>query len=345
MKNISRESQFTNSFTILFTFFLNRGACFTFLIVPAMFFSCINIEANADCKPENQVHPLVKSQIKTSNKVEILDAFVFDQSGKLDCYQRFEAPDQSCEIASGSGVKHILLVANSNHKRNEWITVRNLMTMADIYVGLEDERHDSPVMTSLFQITAGEQTNIDLLPIRSEIRINSLRCDFSDEAYHNERLTDIKIYLTNVNANCSILPDEDSQSSRFINIGMLDIGHLNKFAEHDMITQNLDIEIGNNITHIHRSLFCYANRPIEESIGSPVTKLVIEGKIGGNTYYYPIKINPRGGGVARGCRYIFDIVLTRAGITDPDGELNEEDIDIIMEVEEWKEKDGYAVSF
>jgi hypothetical protein len=76
-----------------------------------------------------------------------------------------------------------------------------------------------------------------------------------------------------------------------------------------------------------------------------MTKLVIEGKIGGHTYYYPIKINPQGGGIARGCRYNFDIVLTRTGVTDPDGELNEEDIEINMEVEEWKEKNGYIVSF
>ena len=30
---------------------------------------------------------------------------------------------------------------------------------------------------------------------------------------------------------------------------------------------------------------------------------------------------------------------------NPDGELNEEDIEIIMEVEKWEEKDGYSVMF
>lgn len=345
MKNISRESLFTNSFTNLFTFILNRGTCFTFLIVPAMFFSCINTEEDADYKPEHKASSVVKSQINALNKVETLDAFIFEKDGKLDCYQRINSPGPSCEIASGSGSKQILIVANSKYDRNEWLRVKSLMSMADIYVELEDERRDYPIMTSLFHITAGEQTSIDLLPIRSEVRLNSLRCDFSDEAYSNESLTDVKIYLTNVNANCSILPDEGQNSSRFINISMLDTEHLNKFTEHDMITQSLNIVISNTATSIQRSLFCYANQPSEESIGSPLTKLVIEGKIGGQTYYYPIKINPRGGGIARGCRYNFDIVLTRAGVTDPDGELNEEDIEIIMEVEEWKERDGYDVSF
>lgn len=345
MKNISRESLFINSFTILFTFFLNRGACFTFLIVPALFFSCINIEKDSNHINGNKVTTVIKTKVNASDKIETLDAFIFEESGRLDCYQRIASPGSLCEIASGSGSKQILLVANSKYEKFDWAKVRNFSTMSDIYMELENEKHDSPVMTSLLHITAGEQINIDLLPLRSEVRLNTLKCDFSDEAYCNEQLTEVKIYLTNVNANCSLVPDERSNSARFINIGMLDTGHLYKFSEQNMITQNLDIEIGNITTQIHKSLFCYANHPTEESIGSPMTKLVIEGKIGGDTYYYPIKINPQGGGIARGCRYCFDIILTRAGVTDPDGELNEEDIEIIMEIEKWEEKKEYSVTF
>lgn len=345
MKNISRESPFTNSFTILFTFFLNRGACFTFLFIPALFFSCIKIKSDADDGSKGQVETIVKTKINSLDNIEVLDAFIFEPSGKLDCYQRIISPGSSCEIASSSGSKQIFLVANSKYDRDEWAKIRNLSTLKDIYVELETERHDSPVMTRLLNITAGDQVNISLLPLRSEVRLNSIRCDFSNEAYYNEILTDVKIYLTNVNANCSLVTNEQSSSSRFINTGMLDIGYLSLFEEQDMVMQSIDIDIGNVTTKIQRSLFCYANQPIEESVGSPMTKLVIEGKIGGHTYYYPIKINPQGGGIARGCRYNFDIVLTRTGVTDPDGELNEEDIEINMEVEEWKEKNGYIVSF
>lgn len=345
MKNISRESLFTNSFTIFITFFLSRGACFTFLIVPALFFSCIKIESNADDEGKGQIKTMVKTKISSSDVIEVLDAFIFEPSGELDCYQRISAPGSLCEIASGSGLKQILLIANSKYDKYDWAKIRNFSTMSDIYVELEDERYDSPVMTSLFHINAGNQMSIDLLPLRSEVRLNTLKCDFSDEVYCNEPLTEVRIYLTNVNASCSLIPDERANSSRFINTGMLDTEHLNQFTEKDMITQSIDVNIGSTTTQIQRSLYCYANRPIEESIGSPMTKLVIEGKIGGDTYYYPIRINPKGGGIARGCRYSFDIILTRTGVTDPDGELNEEDIEIIMEVEKWEEKDGYTVRF
>lgn len=345
MKNISRESPFTNSFTILFTFFLNRGACFTFLIVPALFFSCIKIKSDADDGSKGQVETIVKTTIDSLDNIEVLDAFIFEPSGKLDCYQRITSPGSLCEIASGSGPKQILLVANSKYEKYDWTKIRNFSTLSDIYVELEDERYGLPVMTSLLDINAGEQMSVNLLPLRSEVRLNTLKCDFSDEVYCNELLTEVKIYLTNVNANCCIIADEHSNSSRFINTGMLDPRHLSQFTEQDMIAQILDINIGSTTTQIQRSLYCYANQPIEESIGSPMTKLIIEGKIGGDTYYYPIRINPKGRGIARGCRYGFDIILTRAGVKDPDGDLNEKDIEIIMEVEKWEEKDGYSVMF
>lgn len=335
MKNKSRESLLTISFTIFICFFLNRGTCFTFLIAPALFFSCI--------KPQEMAR--LKSSISSTEEVQTLDAFIFEPTGKLDCYQRIVKPGMSCEIASGSGPKQVLIIANSKRDKYDWAQIRSINTMADVYVELEDEQLDSPVMTSLFNINAGESANIDLIPLRSEIRVNSLRCDFSDKAYSNEPLSDIKIYLTHINASCSLLPEIGTNSSRFINTSMLDTGHLGQFTEPEMIMQKLGISIGNTTEQIQRSLYCYVNEPMEESIGSPITKLVIEGKIRGDTYYYPIKINPQGGGIARGCRYNFDIVLTRAGVTDPDEELEEGDIEIIMEVEKWKEKEGYSVVF
>ena len=345
MKNIGRDSLFTNSFTVFFTFFLNRGACFTFLIIPAMFFSCVKEGTEQEVEDEVTAAILFKSGTMSTGSVSTLDVFIFEPSGTLDCYQRIPTPSTICEIASGSGTKQLLLIANSQNQTYEWTFIRNLYTMADILVDLELERHEFPLMTSLIEIKAGENSRVELFPIRSEITINSLKCDFSKEVYHNESFTDVKMYLTNVNASCSLVLSDKSHTSRIINTGMLDTSHLKNFKEADLIVQSIDDPIGKEASLIQKSLFCYANQPEDESIGSPMTKLVIEGKIGKDTYYYPIKINPQGGGVARGCKYIFDIVLTRSGVTDPDGELSEKDVEFKMEIEGWKEKDGYKVRF
>ena len=346
MKDISRESLYLNSFTCIITFFLNRGACFTFLIIPAVFFSCTmreglpqkDIDSKVICNTTTKVL-LQEAEILT------LDAFVFEEKGKLECYQRVESPDKICEIASGSGEKQLLLVANSDKDIYEWAEIKSLALASDIYSDLEDETCAHPMMTSLQTITAGQDTSVDLLPLRCEIILRSLRCDFSGKPYQDESLTDIKIYLTYVNASCSILPPQRILPLRIIGAGILDKQQLNCFREKGIIWSEIDESVGKEAVQINRSLFCYANEPVEESIGSPFTRLVIEGSIGGNTYYYPIKINSRKGGIARGCRYVFDVILTKTGATEPDGELTEEDMEIKMEVMKWREKDWYTVSF
>ena len=346
MKDISRESLYLNSFTCIITLFLNRGACFTFLIIPAVFFSCTMSERLPHKDIDSKVlHNSVTKVLLQESDILTLDAFAFEKNGKLECYQRLENPDQFCEIASGSGEKQLLLIANGNKDIYEWADIRSLASAADIHANLEDEAREHPIMTSLQTITAGQDTSVDLLPLRCEIILRSLRCDFSGKPYHDQLLTDIKIYLSYINASCSIVPPQRIMPSRIIGAGILDKQQLNCFREKEIIWSEIAESVGKETVQINKSLFCYANEPVEESIGSPFTRLVIEGSIGGNTYYYPIKINSRKGGIARGCRYVFDVILTKTGATDPDGELAEEDMEVKMEVMKWREKDWYTVSF
>lgn len=347
MKNISRDSVFTISFTQLSISFLIRGTCFSFLIFPAMFFSCtptINQEGIAD---NGYTEYSIEKVASHKPDITTLDAFFFenDSKGRLDCYQRISYPESTCNLASGSGPKTLVLIANSKKDKYEWAEIKSLKTMADITIDLEGERLDMPIMTSLQRTTAGQDISIDLSPLMSEIVVRSIRCDLSGKPYSHEPFILSRIFLTYVNASCSIIPDEKVHPLRIINAGMLDETHLQSFYEKDIIVKNIDSIINKEKTLLNCSLFCYANNPTEESIGSPFTKLVIEGKIGNDTYYYPIRINSQEGGVTRGKAYIFDIVITRAGVTDPDGELGIGGIDIKMEIEPWKEKDWYTVNF
>ena len=345
MKNISRESFSIYSFTQSFIYFLNRGACFSFLLFPAMFFSCIQPDNLPAFNIEHKPSILLKTELTYPGDIQTLDIFVFDPDGKLDCYQRMTEPDDPWIIASGSGVKQFLLIANSSKDTYEWTEIRNLSSIAGINANLEKERRSSPLMSSLFEINAGEDGYQDMRPLRCEIMVRTLRCNFSNESYANELLTDVKAYLTYANASCSIIPQSPVQASRIINPGMLDEHNLENFLEKDIIVQNIAEHVGKQSISADCTLFCYANEPDNESIGSPFTKLVIEGKIAGDTYYYPIRINPEGGGLTPGGRYTFDIVITRAGATYPDGNLKEEDIKIKMEIEEWIEKEWYEVEF
>ena len=65
--------------------------------------------------------------------------------------------------------------------------------------------------------------------------------------------------------------------------------------------------------------------------GSPVTRLVIEGKLRGTTYYYPIDLP----GLEADVQYRMDVTLTRAGTTDPDTPAAAGSIRLECQVLDW----------
>jgi hypothetical protein len=92
------------------------------------------------------------------------------------------------------------------------------------------------------------------------------------------------------------------------------------------------------------SLLCYPNPAIEESPGSPHTRLVIEGVIDSQVYYWPVTIN-KGKGIGRGEHYIFDILIRRKGVADPDTPIDDAGVNIRLRIKPWTEKEGYSVGF
>ncbi len=285
------------------------------------------------------------------------DIFIFNDDAlkRLDSYQRIQGSGP-VTAASRKGDKIMVIVANSPRTREEWRNVNSFEGFQEEITLLERESRESPVMTSITGITAGSgQTyRADLERLVSEIRINSIRTDFSGREYDGEPLTDVKVFLTNVNASCRMLRSEDFRPELIINPGFLDMDTVSGFRDTGMIYREIEEDIGEDAVYPGISLFCYPNDGAEESAGSPFTRLVIEGKIRGNTYWYPISINRGGFGIASGGNgkgigrnmcYTYDITIRRAGTKDPDIPVSLEDVTVSCPIEPWKETDNGTVSF
>ena len=108
-------------------------------------------------------------------------------------------------------------------------------------------------------------------------------------------------------------------------------------------------DIGKSPLEANINLHCYPNMSSAESPGSAFTRLVIQGDIEGQTWYWPININRSttgvGAGVERNMNYIYDIIITRKGSADPDTAISTGSITINMNVEEWREKENCKVHF
>ena len=290
--------------------------------------------------------------------MQTLDIFVFrdNETRLLDCYQRVEQPEKwDGRIMSSAGNRIIRICANSRTDKNEWPLIRSMNSLEKISFNLEDESRENPVMTGEAKMPAPGSNalhpglpyaEITMLPITCEIVLRSLICDFKGRPYDGEKITEAKVYLTNVNATRKLSDADGSMPERIINAGFLNRSDLSKFRDSSLIIKHIEKSIGKDGIQEDIRLYCYPNMAEEESPGSPVTRMVIEGKVSGKTYYWPIDISRGPGkGISGGKSYIFDVRITRKGTTDPDIPVRTEEVNIRFEEESWIEKEGYTVGF
>lgn len=342
-------------------FFLNRKVLFAYalLILLPAFYSCSEKDTGLlyGTMPQDGASISIDTGIMISDTygAGCIDIFIFnnDRLGWLDSYQRFVGADPSqIDAASRKGEKRIVAVANPSRDMSAWAGINSFEAMMKATASLWDEDPGAPLMCGSAVVSMGEESScpIEMTPLISEIRVNSLRCDFGGRPYQGEVLSDIRIYLTNVNAEVPIFLEEGFLPTEIINASALSEADMSMISHPEMLMKQLDISVGSKTVYPDISLYCFPNDCIEQSIGSPFTRLVIEGKLCGHTCYYPIDIN-RGreitgdAGIGRNSRYVYDITLTRAGTPDPDITADVTMAEVNMTVRPWTVKDEDEIDF
>lgn len=280
------------------------------------------------------------------------DVLVFtdDALGRIECYQRFEeGTEDGLMIGSQAGGKRVFICVNSHWGKDCWRGLRSMSGLEGLKADLEEESPGMPLMTGTGEIMAGHPVTVCVERLCSEVILNSLAFDFSGRPYAGEKVSDVRIYLTNVNATSSIMAGAECMPERIVNQGGLRDVDMKEFPYPEMLLQTISGPVGTDRIYPRTRFLCYGNTCSEEGPGTPFTRLVIEGRISGETWYWPIDINRRSGsgheGIRRNTSYTFDITVRRKGSKDPDRPVEIGTSEIQMEVGQWKEKDGYSVGF
>lgn len=281
---------------------------------------------------------------------ESIDIMMFndDRLRRLDTYQRFEMTQCSTfKPASSAGDKVMTVIVNSRKDRYGWADICSYDNLSETYVNLEDETEQAMCMTGESDVTAGMPLNLTVQRLSSEVVLRSISCDFSGKPYEGQTLDNARIYLTNVNAEMPVIPEGPVLPRRIVNAGRLNPSDLECLKEPGMLVQELPEHIGPSVIKPEARLICYPNETEEESAGTPFTRLVLEGEVNGNVYYWPVNINRTdgGNGISRNSRYVYDLRIKRLGNTDPDLPIEIEDGVITMEIQEWHEEEEYGVRF
>lgn len=359
----------------IFTMFSSKLDFFTVSLKSLLILSVVTLTApvfqgcNDSSHPQDsdftevQTRASVKIAVRKPNDAQThtLDALLFndDQLQRIDCYQQMTWNGQeSVLVGSCAGNKIVLLCANLGWDKDVWRQYPSFPAAGAARVNLEDEEREFPVMVGCMRMHAGDQTPIKLERLTSEVVLRSVSCDFSGKPYAGEQITDARVYLTNLNATCSLMPGEKETIERIINHKGLIQEDIKALKDSTLVVKHIG-DFGQVRIHPSASLLCYPNTSREESLGTPMTRLVIEGKIQGETWYWPLDINRNGAdgvgaddsggvtdyGVGRNCRYVFDVTITGKGTKDPDRPVTREMAETIFKIEQWNEKEEYSVAF
>ena len=320
---------------------------------PAFFFACSEVALSDSLLPETVQGKRIMEMIFNGGDLpDSVDLFVFndDMLRRIESYQRLPVISGTVEALTGEGDKIAVAVANAPAGTFSERMPESYSALQAIRADLSLENGDRPMMSAQMNWSAHSsgRDEISLSRLGSEVFIRSLACDFSGTEYEGEMMTDVSVYLINVNGRCSVLGGDSEAPEEIVNSGHLEPSYLDGMLSPQMLYAELGSPIDKKGIRTDISLYCYPNESADATAGSPYTCLVIEGKICGRTWYYPIPVNrdeDGRGGVARNCRYVYDILIRRAGSSDPSIPVASGAVITGFAAGGWKENDKVTVGF
>ena len=300
--------------------------------MPAVLPSCSEASLGTPFPDKTQIY--IHKTAKTT--AGTLDLFFFNEDAlqTLDAYQRFgDLSGDVVEGASRTGDKLVAGILNLGGDIWSWSDINTFQRLSERISDLSEDHPAAPVMTGLCRIRAGRdrRCDLDLKPLMTRISLHSLCCDFHARPYKDAVLEDVTVYLVNVNRTVGIFDDGTATlPASWLNMGG---------PEDDNGVFRLGRVDGTILPDV--ALYCYPNSTAEETLGRPLTRLVIEGTLLGERYYYPVNLPA----VGRNEDIILDVTITRTGTSDPDSPAETGTILCGMTVRPWNETAPWQITF
>lgn len=280
---------------------------------------------------------------------DTLDIFAYDPANAyhIDSYSRIARGEQ-IQLTLTTGPKRLVILSGMDPERLSYNDIVSLDQLKECCGHLEEEDPEHPLLSGTADLDAGVNPHAEvcLTPLLTRIRIAHLAADFRDRSYAGAVVDSVSIYLTNVNCRCPLLGEDDIRAEQFCNCGRWSEEDMQGFASPSMLHTSVEGPIGPAPRAIGAVLYCYPNQNPREELGSPCTRIVVECRIDGERFYYPITIgygnwqaDGLAAGIARGKTYDIDITLRHLGSRDPDTVVAFDSAGIFIIKEDWEDLD------
>ncbi len=290
------------------------------------------------------------------NTVNTIDVFVFRNGGtsssdnnKLDSYSRFTGGQLSnLQVKTTTGPKTVCVIINSNI--SSYVGVNDLATFNTLVTSLQKETLGDWVMFGKGTCTMDVSTSLSISVARliSKVSINSIKTNFAGTSYQGKSLTDCKLYLINVHGDKIISSGEATTSPLILNNTKLVAADVNSTDQEGLIADDITGSIGDAGYSEAHTFYCYSNLTTDTYSS---TKLVLQAKLDGVTYYYPLPINQDGygyvsdnghHGVKNNTAYSYKMIINRPGSLTPNDPISPGTLSLTLSIENWDDVDPFT---
>lgn len=304
------------------------------LQVPAFFSSCARQPASTEYTTKTRIY-IKWTKIATP---KALDLFFFETGGaqRLDAYQQLtdlEGEGRHYGL-SGPGAGRLVVLSARPGATDSWMDIQNYGSLCKKTWRIEEEELEEPqlVAEALLEDGASRLSRLNLLPMLTEIRLSSLKADFSGRPYAGKNFQCHRIYLSYAAVEYKPLGPEGGHPVSWINPGALD-----SLATAALPHPEWFLKAGSSSKPM--SFYCYANPA--SGAGVPRTRLVIEGSLDGTLCYYPVEIPD----LAPARVYDLRLTLRRMGSPDPDFPTESGAVLVQTNLLPWDLPEAYTVSY
>ena len=304
------------------------------LQVPAFFSSCKRDSEHTEYPTKPRIY-IKWTKIPTP---QAIDLFFFETGGaqKLDSYQQLSnLQGESRHYGlSGPGPKRVVVLSARPGTTDSWLDIQNYGSLCKKTWRIEEEDIAEPhlVAEALIEDGASRLTQLSLQPMLTEVRLSSLKADFSGRPYAGKSFECRRIYLSYAATEYKPIGPEGGHPVSWINPGPID-----SIATEALPHPEWMLKVGSS--SLPMSFYCYANPASEASI--PRTRLVIEGTIDGVPCYYPVEIPD----LAPARVYDLRLTLRRMGSPDPDMPTESGAVLVQTNLLPWDLPDAYTVTY
>jgi len=224
-------------------------------------------------------------ELSTEESMLWCDLFLYENTGLRKLVRHSRTNERSVCWNCPVGEYLAVAVANCPGTFNE-AALGRFDALEALSFSYCDDNSEHPLMSALSAVCSSEHCTLQLDPLLCEIRLSSI--DSSLE------LSDMQIWLENVNAEAEVMRWSNFHISSMLNCGGLLYGDYSKMRHRKMLMRNIPSPSSWRYTyHPDVSLWCYPNDS-DDGIASAATAFVLKASVGDEPFIYKVELPPLG---------------------------------------------------